>query len=551
MKTDIQIAQEAKLKKIKSIVKKTSIKEKYVEYRNDYVAKVSIEALNDDVNKDGHLILLTSINPTKSGEGKTTMAISLAHGLKKIGKDVMMALREPSMGPVFGVKGGATGGGYSQVLPMQDINLHFTGDLDAITSCNNLISACIDNHIFQGNLLNIDVNRVVWKRCLDVNDRALREIEITIDPKKNITRKESFNITAACEVMAILCLSSSLQDFKRRIGNCIVAYTVDNKPVYVRDLGIQGSCALLMKDAINPNLVQSLEGVPTLIHGGPFANIAHGCNSIIATRMAMKFADYAITEAGFGADLGAEKFLDIKCRKANLKPSLVCVVVTAKALKLHGESEDYKSNDLDALKKGISNLEKHLENIKQYNLPCMVCINKFGNDYKDELEYIESWCKEHNYEYAFDEGFAYGGKGSVDFAKKVVECVNKDNKFKLLYNDSMSIEDKIETICKKIYGASNVVYLDKAKEDLKDIHNLKLDSYPVCMAKTQSSLSDDPKLVGRPTGFTMTVREIRFSTGSEFIIPILGNMMTMPGLPKVPAANNIDIDENGIITGLF
>jgi len=551
MKTDIQIAQEAKLKHIKKIVKKSSIDEKYIEYKNNYVAKVSIAALEEKEDKNGHLILLTSINPTKSGEGKTTMAISLAQGLQRLNQNVMLALREPSMGPVFGVKGGATGGGFAQVLPMEDINLSFTGDLDAISSCNNLISACIDNHIFQGNELDIDLNKVVWKRCLDVNDRALREIEITIDPKKNIKRKESFNITAASEVMAVLCLSSSLQDFKRRIGNCIVAYNTKGKAIRVKDLGIQGSCALLMKNAINPSLVQTIEGVPTLIHGGPFANIAHGCNSILATKMAMKYSDYAITEAGFGADLGAEKFFDIKCRKAGLKPSLVCVVVTAKALKLHGECAEYKENNLEALKKGICNLEKHLENIKLYKLPVLVCINKFDNDYKNELDYIAKWCEEHNYPYAFDQGVTKGSKGSVEFAKKAMEVVNKNNNFTLLYKDSLSIEDKIKTICTKIYGAKDVVYSPLALENLKDIHTLNVDNYPICMAKTQSSLSDDPKLVGRPTNFTMTVREVRISTGAEFIIPIMGNMMTMPGLPKVPAANNIDIDENGIITGLF
>ena len=551
MKTDIEIAQGIELKPIKEIIKNTSIKEKYIEYKNEFVAKVSIKALEEKENKDGHLILFTSINPTPSGEGKTTMAISLAQGLKKLGEDVMLALREPSMGPVFGIKGGATGGGYSQVLPMEDINLHLTGDLHAITACNNLISACLDNHIFQGNELDIDINRVVWKRCLDVNDRALRDIEITIDPKKNIKRKDSFNITAASEVMAILCLSSSLEDFKKRIGRCIVAYNSKNEAITVKDLGIEGSCALLMKDAINPNFVQSIEGVPTLIHGGPFANIAHGCNSILATKLAMKYSKYAVTEAGFGADLGAEKFLDIKCRMASLKPSLVCVVVTAKALKLHGESLNYKENDLEALKKGIKNLEKHLENIKQYKLPCMVCINKFLNDYDDELSYIELWCKEHGYEYAFDQGFAYGGEGSIEFAKKVVECVNKNNNFEYIYSLDKSIKEKIEIVTSKIYGAKEVVFTEKALKDLEDIERLKLNNLPICIAKTQSSLSDNPKLVGRPENFVMTVREIRISAGAGFVVPIMGTMMTMPGLPKVPAANNINIDEKGIITGLF
>lgn len=550
MKPDIEIARETTMFPIKRIVSKNEINENYVEYVGKYKAKINLDYFKElKSKKDGKLILVTAINPTKAGEGKTTMSIALAQGLAKIGEKTMLALREPSMGPVFGIKGGATGGGYSQVVPMEDINLHFTGDMHAITACNNLISAVIDNHIFQGNELNIDPNRVVWKRCLDVNDRALREVEIVIN--KDIKRKESFNITVASEVMAIMCLSTSLKDFKDRISKCLVAYKMSGEPVYVKDLGIEGSCASLMAEALKPNLVQTLEHVPALVHGGPFANIAHGCSSVIGTKMALKLSDWVITEAGFGADLGAEKFLDIKCQIANLKPSAVVIVATTRALKLHGGAINFKEKDVEALIKGFANLEKHIENIKKYKLPFVVCINHFENDYEEEVEALSNWCKEHNYPVSFCDGFLKGGKGSIDLANKVKEIADDKNDFTPIYEKEDLVEAKILRVCKEIYGAKRVVYTEKAKKDLEEIYKLGLEKSMVCIAKTQYSLSDDQKLLNVPTDFNITIKELRIASGANFVVVITGSILTMPGLPKEPAAKQIDIDENGIISGLF
>lgn len=550
MKSDIEIAKESTIFPIKKIVSKNEINEEYVEYIGKYKAKIDLNYFTELKNKkDGKLILVTAINPTQAGEGKTTMSIALAQGLSKIGEKVMLALREPSMGPVFGIKGGATGGGYSQVIPMEDINLHFTGDMHAITACNNLISAVIDNHIFQGNKLNIDPQKVVWKRCLDVNDRALREVEIVID--KETKRKESFNITVASEVMAILCLSSSLKDFKERIGKCLVAYTKDDKPITVSDLGIEGSCATLMKDALKPNLVQTIEHIPALIHGGPFANIAHGCSSLIGTKMALKLSDWVITEAGFGADLGAEKFLDIKCQVGNLKPNAVVIVATTRALKLHGGANDYKVKDTEALVKGFANLEKHIQNIQKYKLPFVICINHFENDDKEEIELLTTWCNNNKYPVSFCDGFLKGGKGAIDLANKLKEIVNLKNDFTPIYQKDDLIEAKILRICKEIYGAKRVIYTEQAKKDLEKIYDLGLEKSMVCIAKTQYSLSDDPKLINVPTDFNITIKELRIARGAGFVVVITGSILTMPGLPKEPAALKIDIDENCNIKGLF
>ena len=555
-KTDIEIARECKMELISEIAKKLDISDDYLEMYGKYKAKINLDILKDlKDKKDGKLVLVTAINPTKAGEGKTTTTIGLGEAFAKLNKKAVLALREPSMGPVFGLKGGAAGGGYAQVVPMEDINLHFTGDMHAITSVNNLISACIDNSIYFGNELNIDPTRIVWKRCVDLNDRALREVTVGQGNKNGVERKDGFNITVASEVMAILCLCKDLDDFACRIGEAIVAYTYDNKVVKVKDLKIVGSLKVLMKDAIKPNLVQTLENTPVLIHGGPFANIAHGCNSLIATSLGLKLADYCITEAGFGADLGAEKFLDIKCREGNLKPNAVVVVATIRALKMHGglSKEELDKEDLDSLKLGIPNLAKHLENIKKYNLPVVVAINKFFTDTDKEVKLLLDWCKENNYEVALCEGFAKGGEGAIELAKKVIEACEKDNsKFKQIYDVSDTLENKIETICKEIYGASNVIYSDTALENIKALRENDLDNnLLVCMAKTPMSLSDDEKIIGRPSNFDIHVREIRISSGVKFAVVITGSVMTMPGLPRVPAATKIDMDNEGKIEGLF
>lgn len=555
-KSDIEIASECKMKNIKDIANSLNISDEYLEMYGKYKAKINLNILRDiGDKKDGKLILVTAINPTKAGEGKTTTTIGLGEAFAKINKKAILALREPSMGPVFGLKGGAAGGGYAQVVPMDEINLHFTGDMHAITSVNNLISACLDNHLYFGNELNIDPSRIVWKRCLDLNDRALRSVTIAGDNKNGIARSDSFNITVASEVMAILCLCKDLEDFGNKIGEAIVAYTYDNKVIKVKDLGIVGSLKVLIKDAIKPNLVQTLENTPALIHGGPFANIAHGCNSLIATKLGLKLADYCITEAGFGADLGAEKFLDIKCREGNLTPNVVVVVATIRALKMHGGAlkEELEKEDLVALEKGVANLEKHLENISKYNVPSVVAINKFFTDTQDEINWLTNWCKEKGYEVELCEGFAKGGEGAVSLANKVVELCEKDNSnFKCLYETSENLENKIETICKEIYGADSVEFSEEAINNISTLKELGLDKdLLVCMAKTPMSLSDNDKLIGRPTNFNIHVKEIRISNGVKFAVVLTGSVMTMPGLPKVPAANKIDIDKDGKIEGLF
>ena len=556
MKSDIEIARECKMEHISKIANKLNISDEYLEMYGKYKAKINLDIFKELKNKeDGKLILVTAINPTKAGEGKTTTTIGLGEAFAKLNKSAVLALREPSMGPVFGIKGGAAGGGYAQVVPMEDINLHFTGDMHALTSVNNLISACLDNHLNFGNKLNINPSRIVWKRCVDLNDRALRQVTVGIGEKNGVERKDGFNITVASEVMAILCLCKDLDDFAYRIGEAIVAYTYDNKVVKVRDLGIVGSLKVLMKDAIKPNLVQTLENTPVLIHGGPFANIAHGCNSLIATKMGLKLADYCITEAGFGADLGAEKFLDIKCREGNLKPNAVVIVATIRALKMHGglNKDELDKEDLVSLNLGIENLQKHIENIKKYNLPCVVAINKFSTDTDKEIELLTDWCKEKGIEVELCEGFAKGGEGAVNLAKKVIKLCEEDNsKFKYIYDIKESLEKKIEIICKEVYGAKGVEFSEAAKQNIQEMKdNGLLDDLLVCMAKTPMSLSDNEKLIGRPNDFIIHVKEIRISNGVKFAVVITGNIMTMPGLPSVPVATKIDIDSEGKIEGLF
>ncbi len=555
-KSDIEIAEECKKENILNIAKSLSINEDYLEMYGKYKAKINLDIFKElKDKKDGKLILVTAISPTKAGEGKTTTTIGLGEAFFKINKKAILALREPSMGPVFGLKGGATGGGYAQVVPMDEINLHFTGDMHALTSVNNLISACLDNHIYFGNELNIDPSRIVWKRCVDLNDRALRDITVAEGGKNGVTRKDSFNITVASEVMAILCLCKDLEDFGEKIGEAIIAYTYDNKVVKVKDLGIVGSLKVLMKDAIKPNLVQTLEHTPALIHGGPFANIAHGCNSLIATKLGLKLADYCITEAGFGADLGAEKFLDIKCREGNLKPNAVVLVATIRALKMHGgaNKEDLDKEDLTSLEKGVCNLEKHLENVSKYNLPCVVAINKFFTDSEKEIDWLFNWCKSKGYEVELCEGFAKGGEGAVNLAKKVVKLCEEDNsKFNYLYDLKMDLKEKIKVICKEIYGANDVDFSENAINNIRALEMQGLDKdLLVCMAKTPMSLSDNDKLIGRPTDFNISVKEVRISNGVKFAVVLTGNVLTMPGLPRVPAANKIKIDSEGKIEGLF
>ena len=556
MLTDIEIAQATKMLEIKEIAAKLGVSEDEIEPYGHYKAKLSQKLIDRAAkNPDGKLILVTAINPTPAGEGKTTTSVGLCEGMNKIGRKACLALREPSLGPVFGIKGGAAGGGYSQVVPMEDINLHFTGDMHAITAANNLLCAMLDNHIQQGNELNIDVRRILFKRCLDMNDRALRNCVIGMGGKVNgIPREDHFQITVASEIMAILCLAADLSDLKKRLGDILVAYTYDNKPVFARDLKAVGAMTALLKDAINPNLVQTLENNPAIIHGGPFANIAHGCNSVRATKLALKLADYTITEAGFGSDLGAEKFFDIKCRFAGLKPDCVVLVATIRALKYNGgvpKAELTKENT-DALKKGIVNLGVHIENMRLYGVPVVVAINHFYTDTDEEIAIVREYCEQKGAKVAFSDGFLRGGEGAVELANAVVDTIeNEKSDFKPLYDEKLPIKEKIETIAKNIYRADGVVYTDAAEKAIKEIDNLGLDRVPVCVAKTQYSLSDDPAKLGKPENFRITVSDVRLSSGAGFVVVYTGNIMTMPGLPKVPAANNIDVDENGVITGLF
>ena len=553
--SDIEIAQHAVMEPIVKVAEKIGISEDDLEQYGKYKAKVSF-GLWDKIkdNKDGKLILVTAITPTPAGEGKTTTSVGLAQALAKLGKKTTLALREPSLGPVFGVKGGAAGGGYSQVVPMEDINVHFTGDFHAITSANNLLSAMLDNSIQQGNPLNIDPRRIAFKRVLDMNDRALRHVVIGLGGKVDgVPREDGFDITVASEVMAILCLSTGIEDLKERLANIIVAYKYTGEPVTARELEAHGAMAMLLKDAIKPNLVQTLEHVPAFIHGGPFANIAHGCNSIMATRYGLKLADYFITEAGFAADLGAEKFLDIKCRLGGLHPSAVVIVATIRALKMHGgvAKEDLGKVDMAALEAGIPNLEKHVENMLSFGLPVVVALNAFPTDTPEELKFIQEKCAKLGVPVVESDIWAKGGEGGIEMAKAVIEACDKPNTFHHLYDANLSPEEKINTIATKIYGADGVNFTDQAKKDLKQIHDLGKDNLLICMAKTQSSISDDPAKKGRPTNFTLTVREVRLSAGAGFIIPITGSIMTMPGLPKRPAACSIDVDAKGNVSGLF
>lgn len=554
-KSDIEIAQASTPINIVEVAKKLGISEDDLEVYGRYKAKISPTVFKKLKNKpDGKLILVTAITPTPAGEGKTTTSVGLVDGLNKIGKNAAVAIREPSLGPSFGMKGGAAGGGYAQVIPMEDINLHFTGDLHAITTAHNLCAAMLDNHIQQGNELNIDPRRVVFKRVMDLNERALRNIVIGLGGKANgVPRESGFDITVASEVMAILCLSNDLMDLKSKLGKIILAYTYDNKPVTASDIGAAGAMAALLKDAIKPNLVQTLENNPAFIHGGPFANIAHGCNSIQATKLGLKCADYLVTEAGFGADLGAEKFLDIKCRVAGLKPDAVVVVATVRALKMHGGRKKTELNveDLDALEKGIPNLLKHIENIKKYGLPVVVAINKFPIDTENELNFIQKKCEELGASFALSEVWEKGGEGGKVLAEKVVEACEKKSDFKFIYDESMSPREKINAIAKEIYGAEGVDFSSQAEKTLQLIHDMNMDNLLVCVAKTQYSLSDDPLKIGRPENFRINVREIRISAGAGFIVAVTGEIMTMPGLPKKPAALLIDVDENGKISGLF
>lgn len=556
MKTDIQIAQEAKMLHIKDVAAQLGIEEDDLELYGKYKAKLS-NGLMDRVkdNKDGKLILVTAINPTPAGEGKTTTSVGLGQAFGKLGKKAVLALREPSLGPCFGIKGGAAGGGYAQVVPMEDLNLHFTGDFHAITSANNLLAALLDNHIQQGNVLGIDPRQVVWKRCMDMNDRVLRNIVVGLGNKMDgMVREDHFVITVASEIMAVLCLAEDMADLKKRLGQMIVAYNFEGKPVTADDLQATGAMAALLKDALKPNLIQTLEHTPAIVHGGPFANIAHGCNSVRATKTALKLADYVVTEAGFGADLGAEKFMDIKCRMADLRPDAVVLVATVRALKYNGgvPKAELSKENLEALKKGIVNLEKHIENLQKYQVPVVVTLNSFVSDSKEETEFVEQFCKERGCEFALSEVWEKGGEGGIALAEKVLETIEtKESQFKPLYEDKLSLTEKIEAVAKEIYGADGVTYAPAAAKELKRIEELGMGSFPVCMAKTQYSLSDDQTKLGRPTGFTVNVREVYVSAGAGFVVAITGAIMTMPGLGKTPAAYQIDVDDEGIITGLF
>lgn len=556
MKSDIQIAQEAVMEPITEVAKRLDIREDELELYGKYKAKFSdelLERLKDE--PDGKLVLVTAINPTPAGEGKTTTSVGLGQAFGKLGKKAVIALREPSLGPCFGIKGGAAGGGYAQVVPMEDLNLHFTGDFHAITSANNLLAAMLDNHIHQGNALRIDTKRVVWKRCVDMNDRELRNIIIGMGGKADgIMREDHFIITVASEIMGVLCLANDMKDLKARLGKMIVAYNVDGDPVTADDIQATGSMAVLLKDALKPNMVQTLENTPVLVHGGPFANIAHGCNSVRATKLALKIADYAVTEAGFGADLGAEKFFDIKCRLSGLKPAAAVIVATVRALKYNGgvPKDELGQENMEALKKGIANLDKHIENIKKYGVPVVVTLNAFITDTQEEYEFIKKHCEEQGCEFALAKVWEKGGEGGVELAEKVLKAVEKPSEFKPLYKDEASLEEKIETVAKEIYGADGVTYSDAAKKELKHIEEMGFGNLPVCMAKTQYSLSDNPKLLGRPENFTINVREVYINAGAGFVVVLTGKVLTMPGLPKKPAAYGIDFDEeNNKIVGLF
>jgi len=555
MKTDIQIARETMPEHIRLVAEKLGIMEEELEYYGKYKAKLSDELwerVKD--NKDGKLVLVTAINPTPMGEGKTTITVGLGEALGKLNKKSVIALREPSLGPCFGLKGGAAGGGYAQVVPMEDLNLHFTGDFHAITSANNLLAAMLDNHIQQGNALNIDIKRIVWKRCVDMNDRVLRNIVVGLGRKADgVTREDHFIITVASEIMAILCLADNMEDLKARLSRIIVAYDYSGAPVTAGQLNAVGAMAALLKDALQPNLIQTIEHTPAIIHGGPFANIAHGCNSVRATKTALKLADIVVTEAGFGADLGAEKFLDIKCRMADLKPSAVVITATIRALKYNGgvSKTELLGENLEALEKGIVNLDKHIENIKKYNLPIVVAINRRTEDTDAEIAFLENHCRELNCRFALAEVWAKGGEGGIELAKEVLEAVEEESNFKCLYEDELSLKEKIETIAREIYGADGVTYDKEAEKTIAELEKLGFGNMPVCMAKNQYSLSDDPTKLGRPSGFTVNIREVYVSAGAGFVVAITGTIMTMPGLPKVPAAENIDVDADGNIDGLF
>lgn len=556
MKSDIQIAQEAKLVPIKEVAASIGIHEDDLEPYGKYKAKISDELIERTKNNpDGKLILVTAINPTPAGEGKTTTSVGLGQAFGKMGKKAVIALREPSLGPCFGIKGGAAGGGYAQVVPMEDLNLHFTGDFHAITSANNLLAALLDNHIQQGNELGIDPRQIIWKRCMDMNDRVLRNVVVGLGNKMDgMVREDHFVITVASEIMAILCLAEDMDDLKKRLGRIIVAYTFEGNPVTAEDLQAVGAMAALLKDALKPNLIQTLEHTPAIVHGGPFANIAHGCNSIRATRTALKLADYVVTEAGFGADLGAEKFFDIKCRKAGLRPDAVVLVATIRALKYNGgvAKTALSEENLDALKAGIVNLEKHIENLQKYGVPVVVTLNSFVTDTETETAFVKNFCKERGCEFALSEVWEKGGEGGVALAEKVLETIeNKKSDFKPLYEDGLSLKEKIETVAKEIYGADGVTYSAAAEKELQRITDLGMGDFPVCMAKTQYSLSDDAGKLGRPSGFTINVREVYVSAGAGFVVAINGSIMTMPGLPKNPAAYEIDVNDEGVITGLF
>lgn len=556
-KTDIQIADEAKMLPIEEVAAKVGIENDDLEHYGKYKAKISWDAIKriDEENKNGKLVLVSAISPTPAGEGKSTVSIGLTQGFNRIGKKSAVALREPSLGPVFGVKGGAAGGGYSQVVPMEDINLHFTGDLHAMTAANNLISACIDNHIHQGNALRIDARQIVWKRVLDMNDRALRNVVISLGKKADgFPREDHFMITVASEIMAVLCLSESLTDLKERLGKMIVAYNLDGDPVTVANLEIEGAVAMLLKDALKPNLVQTLENTPAFIHGGPFANIAHGCNSILATRLALKTSEYAVTEAGFGADLGAEKFMDIKCRIAGLKPDAVVIVATIKALKMHGgvDKKDLKPENVEALEKGFENLKRHVQNVKKFGVPAIIAINRFESDTDKEIEKLQELCEELGVRISLCECFAKGGEGAEDLAKQVVELIDEEeSKFEPIYDVEGTIEEKVNTIVKEIYGGRQAKFTKAAQKQVKKLEEIGLDRLPICIAKTQFSFTDDPKVMGAPSDFDIEIQEVRVSAGAGFIVVQTSNIMVMPGLPKVPAANKMDIDNDGVITGLF
>ena len=556
MKTDIQIAQEAEMKHIREVAEGAGIAEAELEFYGKYKAKLSDELWERIKDReDGKLVLVTAINPTPAGEGKTTISVGLGQAFAKLGKKSVIALREPSLGPCFGIKGGAAGGGYSQVVPMEDLNLHFTGDFHAITSANNLLAAMLDNHIQQGNALGIDPRQIVWKRCVDMNDRVLRNIVVGLGRKTDgMVREDHFVITVASEIMAILCLADDLADLKKRLGRIIVAYNFNGDPVTADDLQATGAMTALLKDAIKPNLIQTLEHTPALVHGGPFANIAHGCNSVRATKMALKLGDIAVTEAGFGADLGAEKFFDIKCRMAGLKPDAVVLVATVRALKYNGgvAKADLAQENLEAVKAGIVNLEKHIENLQKFGVPVVVTLNAFATDTQAELDYIEQFCKERGCEFALSEVWEKGGEGGIALAEKVLDALeNKESNFKVLYDDKLSLKEKIETVAKEIYGAATVSYAPAAEKALKKITEMGFGDVPVCMAKNQYSLSDDPKLLGRPENFNVNIREVYVSAGAGFVVAITGAIMTMPGLPKKPAAEGIDVTTDGVITGLF